>query len=175
MSQLINDLDQPVYVLTSSFNGQNAGCVITWLTKASLNEKIPKIVFVMSKFNDTCQVLIKSRSFTLNLLASDQSEHFYHFGLEHSFTKDKFASVEHRRHAAGLILAHTAGFAEGRIESLTETPDRIICYASLIHQEPSQRPGLKLRSALEQINPEQRQKLKNKMAADTLRDEKQFT
>lgn len=175
MSLIVGDFHSPVYVLTTIHEGAKAGCVITWVTKASLNQKEPRIIMVVSKFNDTLKLLQKSFSFVINLLHVSQLDEFISFGGLHSFTVDKFQPYESEEVSEGIILRKAAGHAIGVVEKSLETPDRFIFYGKIIKEKKFSSDVLLLQNALNQLSPEKKEMLETRFRQDTLRDEKQFT
>lgn len=171
----LQEMDHPVYVITTQNEGHYSGCVITWLMKASLHPHETKIAFVMSKFNHTLIDLQKTRQFILNLLSPHQIDEFYQLGTLHSGKTDKFKSFATDLRAEGIILKEGSGFAVGKITDALETPDRIIFYASLSEELRASADVLKLGMALEALTDEQKWALNLKMQHDGKRDEKQFT
>jgi flavin reductase (DIM6/NTAB) family NADH-FMN oxidoreductase RutF len=175
MSLIVQDLHSPVYVLTTIFEGVKAGCVITWVSRASLNEKEPRIIMVVSKFNDTLNLLQKSSVFVLNLLHASQLSELIHFGSEHSLSTDKFQHTNYEETSQGIILKDAAGYAFGKIEKSWETPDRFIFYARIIKEKKLSQDVLILQKALEELPADKKEIFDSHFREDTLRDEKQFT
>lgn len=175
MKPIIQEMDHPVYVITSKIGDRHYGCVITWLMKASLHPHETKIAFVMSPHNDTFKALTDSKKFVLNRLSPKQVNEFFILGTAHSDESDKFQSFPFEERAEGLILKEASGFAVGEIVDALKTPDRHIFYASLSEQQDYRPDSLKLGDALARLLPSQKEALTSKMQHDAKRDEKQFT
>lgn len=175
MSQLINELNISVYLVTVNDGDKAAGFVATWISKASLNDKNHKIVLVISKFNASTKFLLKSKHFVINQLSENQMEEFYLFGTSHSDQLDKFQGFTNTTIPQGRILSGVAGHATGEIVSHLETPDRIILYCSLSEEVTGLGTPMILKEALAKLSPERKIKLERKMQHDSMRDEYQFT
>ncbi len=171
---LVNDLHHKVYVATCESEGRKYGFVLTWVTPASLTRKDPKVILVVSRFNDSARALLRERRCCLHLLAESQLREFFIFGSRHSLREDKFKEFEWRPGSSGPVLGGCAGHGQVAIEEVFETPDRYVLYGTVAQESHGGEAPLILGPALERLGPLERKALEEKMAQDSLRDEKQF-
>lgn len=164
MKDFFMELDKPVYILTTEFEDKKAGYVLTWINQVSLSQNPFRISFVCSKFNSTLNLLKKSKQFKIYLLSELQAEEFFIFGTKSSAQFDKskwFSSLQN----------NASGLAVGNIISSFETADREVFHAELAEIEYKAYKVMKLKRALELVNPEQKDILTQKLKFDSDRDE----
>jgi flavin reductase (DIM6/NTAB) family NADH-FMN oxidoreductase RutF len=175
MSKIVNDDDSKVFVATSVFENTKAGFVITWVSEASLNRKSPKIILIVSKYNETLKVMERNQRLCLNLLSKNQKDEFCVFGLKTSKEVDKFSSFRHKISDHGIELLECSGFVKCRIDDIFETPDRKILYCSIEEEHNHERPPMILSDILREIPLLSKKLLDEKFSKDSLRDESQFS
>lgn len=175
MSKIVNDDDSKVFVATSVHQEAKAGFVITWVSEASLNRKNPKIILIVSKYNETLKVMERSRKFCLNLLSKGQKDEFCVFGLKSSKEVDKFTTFRHNTTDYGIELLGSSGFVNCRIDEVFETPDRKILYCSIEEECIHEKPHMILSDILRELPLLNKKLLEEKFSKDSLRDESQFS
>lgn len=174
MSILVNDDDNKVFIATAISGEVKVGFVITWVSEASLNRKKPKIIMVVSKFNQSLPIMEKSRKVLLNLLSYSQIREFCVFGLKSSREINKYESFEFETTSYGIKLNNSAGYIACTIDNIFETPDRKILYCTVRMEEETQLPIMILSEVLANLDKETLKSLSHKFEEDSLRDEVQF-
>ena len=161
-----------IYVVTTAFDGQQAGQVATWVTLATLVPESPRVIVVLSPHTHTSSVLQSSQSFALNMLADTQADWLERFGIWSGHHQDKFEGIDGIQTENGLpILPNTCGWAICKISDQLDMGDRIIWVADVTEQSFSpDRPPLRRVEGLNSLPDEVRQKLLKQRLADIERD-----
>ena len=113
---LLDRLDTTVCVLTTVLGGRPAGCIVTYVTPASLHADRPRVVVLTSHENLTHELLDASRVLALHPVARGQEDWVGLFGFRSGRDADKFAEVAWNPGETGApLLADAMGWLEGRV------------------------------------------------------------
>jgi flavin reductase (DIM6/NTAB) family NADH-FMN oxidoreductase RutF len=113
---LLDRLDTTVCVLTTVYEGRLAGCIVTYLTPASLDPDRPRFVVLTSHENLTHELLGASGVLALHPVARGQEQWVERFGFRSGRDVDKFAGLDWETGETGApILAEALGWLEGRV------------------------------------------------------------
>ena len=113
---LLDRLDTTVCVLTTAHEGRPAGCIVTYVTPASLSVERPRVVVLTSHENLTHELLERSGVVALHPLARGQEDWLERFGFRSGRDVDKFAGLAWEPGETGApLLAEALGWLEGRV------------------------------------------------------------
>jgi flavin reductase (DIM6/NTAB) family NADH-FMN oxidoreductase RutF len=113
---LFDRLDTSVCVVTTAHEGRPAGCLVTYLTPASITADRPRLLVLTSHENLTHELVDRSGVLAVHPLAREQKEWVERFGLRSGRDVDKFADLAWGPGATGApLLAEAPGYVEGRV------------------------------------------------------------
>jgi len=162
-----------IYAISVAHLGRLNAQIATWVLPASLGQRQPRLLVVMSTFNWTHELLEASGRFVVHGLAEGQEPWLARFGLASGREVDKLEGIECSATASGLpILPGTCGWAEAVVADKLALGDRTIFVGDIVAQavEPGRQP-LRLREALARLPAEIRQALQHKRQQDSARDD----
>ena len=113
---LLDRLDTTVCVLTTAWEGRPAGCIVTYVTPASITAARPRLVVLTSHENLTHELIDMSGVLALHPVARGQEAWVSHFGFRSGRDADKFADLAWEPGDTGApLLADALGYVEGRV------------------------------------------------------------
>jgi flavin reductase (DIM6/NTAB) family NADH-FMN oxidoreductase RutF len=113
---LLDRLDTSACVVTTAYEGRPAGCIVTYVTAASITAARPRLVVLTSHENLTHELLEQSRVLAVHPVARGQEEWVRRFGFLSGRDADKFEGVAWEAGRTGApLLAEALGFLEGRV------------------------------------------------------------
>jgi flavin reductase (DIM6/NTAB) family NADH-FMN oxidoreductase RutF len=113
---LFDRLDTTACVVTTAHAGRPAGCLVTYVTPASVTAARPRLVVLTSHENLTHELVERSGVLAVHPLARGQEEWVRHFGFQSGRTVDKFAGLAWQPGETGApLLADAVGWLEGRV------------------------------------------------------------
>jgi flavin reductase (DIM6/NTAB) family NADH-FMN oxidoreductase RutF len=113
---LFDRLDTTACVVTTAHAGQPAGCLVTYVTPASVTAARPRLLVLTSHENLTHELVERSGVLAVHPLARGQEEWVRHFGFQSGRTVDKFAGLAWQPGETGApLLADAIGWLEGRV------------------------------------------------------------
>ena len=173
MSNRVLDLrNSEVFLFTSRHGAQESGAIVTWITPCTLATGHDRIMSALSRSNLTTELLLKSGTFIVQLLAEDQWPLMATFGLTSGRDSNKFEGLPITRSKSGLpVVSGTCGWMECKVGELLDLGDRVICVADVVsvHREGHSLPLCKS-EAIQKFSPEIQKRFKEKFAADAARD-----
>ncbi|MCI8287718.1 MAG: flavin reductase [Lachnospiraceae bacterium] len=126
-----------LFVLTSTFEGKDSGCIIN--TAGQVTSEPNRISIAVNKANFTQDLVQKSGKFNISILSENADfELFQHFGFQSGRTVDKFAGfTDCRRSANGLyyITAGTNGYISATVEQTVDLESHTLFIASVDDME----------------------------------------
>jgi flavin reductase (DIM6/NTAB) family NADH-FMN oxidoreductase RutF len=87
-SDLLGELDYPMFIVTAAAGGERAGCLIGFATQSSIDP--PSFVALISKANRTWRVAREAEALAVHLAPHDEPELVELFGSETGDEVDKF-------------------------------------------------------------------------------------
>ncbi|AMT94712.1 flavin oxidoreductase [Brevibacterium linens] len=111
LDDLMGSVDSPLIVVTTSAEGERAGCLVGFHSQASIDPE--HYCFWLSKANHTYRVALRSERFAVHFLTDVDRESARHFGSLSGMETDKFA---------GLDFTDT----EDGVPLLADLPNRLI-------------------------------------------------
>jgi flavin reductase (DIM6/NTAB) family NADH-FMN oxidoreductase RutF len=92
IDDLMGSVDSPLIVVTTSAEGERAGCLVGFHSQASID---PKHYCVwLSKANHTYRVALRSDHFAVHFLTTADHELARHFGSRSGSDTDKFSGLD---------------------------------------------------------------------------------
>ncbi|MCI8799557.1 MAG: flavin reductase [Lachnospiraceae bacterium] len=126
-----------LFVLTSSFEGKDSGCIIN--TAGQVTSEPNRISIAVNKTNFTQELVRKSGRFNISVLSENADfELFRHFGFQSGRTVDKFAGfTDCRRSANGIyyVTAGTNGYISATVEQTVDLGSHTLFIASVDDME----------------------------------------
>ena len=111
LDDLMGSVDSPLIVVTTSAEGERAGCLIGFHSQASISPQ--RYCFWLSKANHTYRVGLRSDCFAVHFLTTADRDLARHFGSRSGSEADKFT---------GLDLTVT----EDGVPLLADLPNRLL-------------------------------------------------
>lgn len=92
LDDLMGSVDSPLIVVTTSAEGERAGCLVGFHSQASIDPE--HYCFWLSKANHTYRVALRSERFAVHFLTDVDRESARHFGSLSGMETDKFAGLD---------------------------------------------------------------------------------
>jgi flavin reductase (DIM6/NTAB) family NADH-FMN oxidoreductase RutF len=123
-SELLGELDYPMFVVTVAAGGERAGCLIGFATQASIDP--PRFLALISKNNRTYRVAREADALVVHLAPDDEPELVELFGSETGDDVDKFERCDWTEGPRGLpILADCASWFAGDVLERLDCGDHV--------------------------------------------------
>jgi flavin reductase (DIM6/NTAB) family NADH-FMN oxidoreductase RutF len=124
VSELLGDLDYPMFIVTTARGGERSGCLIGFATQASIDP--PRFLALISERNRTYRVARAARALAVHLAPSDKPELVELFGSETGDDVDKFDRCEWSEGPAGLpILSDCPSWFAGEVLERLDCGDHV--------------------------------------------------
>ena len=101
-SDLLGDLDYPMFIVTVAAGGQRAGCLIGFATQGSIDP--PRFLALISEKNRTFRVARDASALAVHLAPDDKPELAELFGSETGDEIDKFERCDWSEGPGGLPI-----------------------------------------------------------------------
>jgi flavin reductase (DIM6/NTAB) family NADH-FMN oxidoreductase RutF len=164
--------DRELWLLTACSGDQRGGLIATFVNQASIVPEMPRVLVGLARQHHTWGLVEAAGAFALHLLAEEQLDLVWRFGLESGRNLDKLAGISLRAGVTGApVVTAAPAFLECRVEARLDTGDRTVYLAAVV-EGAVLRPGtvLTMRRVLELAPPEQLQKLKEGLQRDAVLD-----
>lgn len=116
LGAVLDRLDTTACVVTTAHEGRPAGCLVTYLTPASITADRPRLLVLTSHENLTHELVQRSGILAVHPLARDQEDWARRFGFQSGRDVDKFAGLDWQPGTTGApLLAGALGHLEGRV------------------------------------------------------------
>ena len=92
LDDLMGSVDSPLIVVTTSAEGERAGCLVGFHSQTSIDPE--HYCFWLSKANHTYRVALRSERFAVHFLTDVDRESARHFGSLSGTETDKFAGLD---------------------------------------------------------------------------------
>jgi flavin reductase (DIM6/NTAB) family NADH-FMN oxidoreductase RutF len=161
-------LDKTIWLVTAAADGERGGLIATFVSEASIVPELPRVVVGLARQHHTWGLVESAGAFALHLLAEDQLEWVWRFGLASGRDTDKLAGLPVRTGATGApILTDVPAFAECRVEARWGTGDRTLYLAEVVDGAVV-RPGptLTMRRAVDLAPADKLRQLKEGLVRD---------
>ena len=164
--------DRELWLLTAAARGQRGGLIATFVNQASIVPEMPRVVIGLAHQHHTWGLVETAGAFALHLLAQEQLDWVWHFGLESGRDRDKLANLPVRIGETGApILTDAPAFLECRVEARWDTGDRTVYLAAIVAGSVAKRgPVLTMRRVVELAPPERLRQLREGLVRDAMTD-----
>lgn len=166
--QLLRSLETPLWIVTSQSGQQRGGLVATFVASASIAPGMPRVVAGIARQHATHQLIEESNAFVLHLVAAEQADLVWHFGLNTGRNVDKFDGLATQPTPVNVPRLESApAWLACKVEAALGTGDRTLFLADVV-AGGTERPGpfLTWPSAISLASPEQRVRLKQLLDRD---------
>jgi flavin reductase (DIM6/NTAB) family NADH-FMN oxidoreductase RutF len=121
---LVSDIDYPMFIVTASADGDRAGCLVGFVTQASIDPA--RLLVLLSKQNDTLRVAERADFLGVHFLSTDNHDLAALFGEESGEWTDKFnrCSWSSGPHAS-IMLDRVRGRLVGKILNRFDAGDHV--------------------------------------------------
>ena len=123
-SELLGDLDYPMFIVTAAAGGERAGCLIGFATQASIDPS--RFLALISKSNRTYRVAREADALAVHLAPADEPGLVELFGSETGDDVDKFERCDWSEGPRGLpILANCPSWFAGAVLEHLDCGDHV--------------------------------------------------
>jgi flavin reductase (DIM6/NTAB) family NADH-FMN oxidoreductase RutF len=171
-STLFAWLDREVWLVTARAGERRGGLIATFVSQASIVPELPRVLVALSKQHFTHEMVEASSAFALHLLAEEQLELVWRFGLESGRDHDKFAGLEVTTAVTGSpLLAATIGWLDCRVETKLDIGDRVLYVADVLEGKVTHfAPPLTTKRLMERTPMPRLSQMQRQREDDSLRD-----
>jgi flavin reductase (DIM6/NTAB) family NADH-FMN oxidoreductase RutF len=133
ISALFRQVDREVWLVTAQAGAHRGGLIATCVAQASIAPELPRVLVGLSRQHYTWELVEASGAFGLHLLADNQIEWVWRFGVQSGRAQDKFAGLRVQQSPAGSpILSDALGWLDCRVEAKLESGDRTLYLAEVL-------------------------------------------
>lgn len=161
-------VERPVWIVTAAAGARRGGLVATWVYKASLDEQRPVLLAALAPNHFTTELVLASRALAAHLLAPQQIDYAWRFGLSSGRDRDKFAGLGPTAASTGSpILPGVLAWLDCRVVKHYDAGDRLLFWADVLAGEHhGDEQALTEQQLLSLATAEQKQTLKANLVAD---------
>ncbi len=99
--KVLEKINYGVFVLGTSLNGKNIGCVVNSFSQVT-NNMPQKFTVTLNRDNETCKALLETRSFAVTMVGKDCPKELVNlFGYKSSRVADKYADYDTQTDSLG--------------------------------------------------------------------------
>jgi flavin reductase (DIM6/NTAB) family NADH-FMN oxidoreductase RutF len=169
---LFGHLDHELWLITAAAQGRRGGLIATFVSQASLPANWPRLLVGLARQHHTWELVQAGGVFAAHLLAEEQIDRVWRFGLQSGRDADKFADLTVQAGITGCpLLPDAPGWLECRVEASLDTGDRTIFLGEVVDARwHGQASLLTTRRMLQFAPPEKLQLLQEQVAHDSAVD-----
>jgi flavin reductase (DIM6/NTAB) family NADH-FMN oxidoreductase RutF len=172
ITDVFAQLDRELWLLTAAADGRRGGLIATFVNQASIVPDLPRVIVGLAKQHCTWGLVEAAGAFALHLLAEEQLDWVWRFGLLSGRDLDKLADMPARAGVTGApIVTAAPASLECRVEARWDGGDRTVYLAEVLAGEVV-RPGpfLTMKRLLQLAPPARLAELKDGLARDAAVD-----
>jgi flavin reductase (DIM6/NTAB) family NADH-FMN oxidoreductase RutF len=168
-STLFAWLSREIWLVTAQADGRRGALIATFVSQASIVPELPRMLVGLAKQHHTWGLVESSGAFALHLLAEQQLDWVWRFGLQSGHTQDKFAGLAVRPGRTGSpLLSAAIGWLDCRVEGRLDGGDRTIYLAEVVEGAVTHfSPPLTIQRLLQIAPPDHLVTLKHQLHADS--------
>lgn len=168
MNAVLQACNHEVWLVTTVSDGLRSGLTATTIHSVSIAPDLPRLMVGLAKQHLTTALLDARGAFALHLLAEDQAELAWRFGLESGRSHDKFAGLACTETPLGNPrLTDVATWLDCRVEARFDIGDRLLFIGEIVDgARLDRRPPLTMQRLLASASPQQLERLKQVTALD---------
>lgn len=120
-----------MYIVTSSFRNQPAGCTCVWVTRVAFTT--PQVCVHLAPTRHTYQTIERGRRFCINVLGEDGLELARRFGFASGPSAHKFDGVAFRRGVSGSpVLEAALSYLDCKLVEIVPIGDHMMVLGELV-------------------------------------------
>jgi flavin reductase (DIM6/NTAB) family NADH-FMN oxidoreductase RutF len=127
-------IDRELWLVTGAAGARRGGLIATFVAQASLTPELPRVLVGLAVQHHTRQLIEESQAFALHLLAEEQLDCVWRFGLQSGRDVDKFAGLAVTTGASGVpLLEETPAWLECRLEANWDVGGRVVYVGEIVN------------------------------------------
>jgi flavin reductase (DIM6/NTAB) family NADH-FMN oxidoreductase RutF len=168
ISEVFHLYDPPLWLVTSAHGGRRGGLIATSVARASIVAELPRMSIAVARQHHTWGLIEGSGRFSLHLLAGNDLDAIWRFGLASGHDHDKLADLPTDSTPDGNPLYRECrAWLDCRVEDRLNIGDRTLYVTQIAAGEVRTRgPVLTVAALLRNAPPERRAELERRYAAD---------
>ena len=168
IAEVFHLYDPPLWLVTSAHSGRRGGLIATSVARASIVVELPRMSVGIARQHHTWGLIEGSGRFALHLLAADDLDAVWRFGLATGHDQDKLADLPANTTPDGNpLFPGCRAWLDCRVEDRLDIGDRTLYLAQVAGGEVRTRgPTLTVAVLLRDAPPERRAELDRLYAAD---------
>jgi flavin reductase (DIM6/NTAB) family NADH-FMN oxidoreductase RutF len=173
IASVFAQLSPALWLVTAAAGPRRGGLVATFVSPASIVPELPRVLVGVAKQHYTWGLIEAAGTFALHLVAEDQLDWVWRFGLASGREADKLEGLAWRPLPTGAPhLTEAPGWLSCRVEGRLDTGDRSVYLAEVLDGDLT-RPGppLTLKRLLQLAPAGRLRELKDGMTRDAAVDE----
>jgi flavin reductase (DIM6/NTAB) family NADH-FMN oxidoreductase RutF len=133
IANVFAQLDRELWLLTAAAGDRRGGLIATFVNQASIVPDMPRVAVGLARQHHTWGLVEAAGAFALHLLAEEQLDRVWRFGLESGRDGDKLAGLPVRTGATGApVLTDVPAFLDCRVEARWDSGDRTVYLAEVV-------------------------------------------
>jgi flavin reductase (DIM6/NTAB) family NADH-FMN oxidoreductase RutF len=167
-STLFRALDREVWLVTARAGERRGGLIATFVSQASIVPEAPRVIVGLARQHHTWELVEESGAFALHLIAEEQVDWVWRFGLQTGRDRDKLDGLETKAGVSGApILNEAPAWLDCRVEARLDTGDRTVYLAAVLDARFDGEPtALTVRQLRTMIPDDRRRVLEEQMGRD---------
>jgi flavin reductase (DIM6/NTAB) family NADH-FMN oxidoreductase RutF len=164
--------DPALWLVTAAAPAGRGGLIATFVTPGSIVPEMPRVLVGLARQHLTWSLVEAAGAFALHLLAEEQVEWVWRFGLESGRDRDKLAGLPLRAGVTGApVLTEAPAYLDCRVEARWDTGDRTVYLAEVVDGAVVRPvPVLTLKRAVQRAPAERLRQLKEGLERDAAVD-----
>ena len=172
VKEIFHLYEPPLWLVTSAHGGERGGFIATFVVRASIVAELPRMVVGVAKHHHTWGLIEGGGRLALHLIADDDLDAVWRFGLASGHETDKLAGLERSATPDGNPLYTPArAWLDCRVETQMDTGDRSVYLCAVTGGDVlGSGPVLGVGALLRDAPPERRAELDRLYATDQATD-----
>ncbi len=172
ISTVFRATDRELWLLTAQAGNRRGGLIATCVAEASIAPEMPRVLVGLARHHATWELVTSARQFALHLLALEQLELVWRFGLQSGRDVDKLDGIAWQTSPNGnLVLTDTPGWLECRVEASLDMGDRTLFLAEVLDGGlRDRRPILTMQTLVQTAPADKLQQMRDARARDAAVD-----
>jgi flavin reductase (DIM6/NTAB) family NADH-FMN oxidoreductase RutF len=126
-------VDRELWLVSAAAGGRRGGLIASFVMQAALTPELPRVLIGLAVQHQTRTLIEESRAFALHLLAQEQVEWVWRFGLQSGRDVDKFAGLTVTEGVIGVpLLVEAPAWLECRVEARWDYGGRILYVSEIV-------------------------------------------
>jgi flavin reductase (DIM6/NTAB) family NADH-FMN oxidoreductase RutF len=126
-------VDRELWLVSAAAGKRRGGLIATFVAQAALTPELPRVLIGLAAQHHTRQLIEESGAFALHLLAEENLDWVWRFGLQSGRDADKFAGLAVTEGVTGApLLADAPAWLECRVEASWDVGGRVVYVAAIV-------------------------------------------